>query len=123
MNAKNQPPSLPEADPRSDRFRCGERESKFLAVTMIVVGCLLIVWNTAQAADWPQWRGPTRDGVASKGPKKLWQSDPIPTQKEGGFGSVVVVGSKAYLFVGLKDPLITQDDPFLQCTAKYPDGN
>ena len=104
MNAKNQPPSLPEADPRSDRFRCGERKSKFLAGTMIVVGCLLIVWNTAQAADWPQWRGPTRDGVAAKGPallapwptkgpKKLWQSDPIPTQKEGGFGSVVVVGS------------------------------
>jgi hypothetical protein len=42
----------------------------------------------------------------AKGPKKLWQSDPIPTQKEGGFGSVVVVVGKAYLFVGLKDPLI-----------------
>lgn len=87
---------------------------------MIVVGCLLIAWNTAQAVEnWPQWRGPTRDGVAAKGPallapwpakgpKKLWQSDPIPTQKEGGFGSVVVVGGKAYLFVGLKDPLITR---------------
>jgi hypothetical protein len=42
MNAKNQPPSLPDADPRSDRFRCGERQSKFLAGTMILVGCLLI---------------------------------------------------------------------------------
>lgn len=41
-----------------------------------------------------------RDGVAAKGPSKLWQSDPIPTQKEGGFGSVVVVGSNAYLLSG-----------------------
>jgi hypothetical protein len=44
--------------------------------------------------------------VAAKGPSKLWQSDPIPTQKDGGFGSVVVVVGKAYLFVGLKDPLL-----------------
>ena len=26
------PPSLPDARPRSDRFRCGGRESKFLAI-------------------------------------------------------------------------------------------
>ncbi|MEN9574828.1 MAG: hypothetical protein RL514_2683 [Verrucomicrobiota bacterium] len=36
MNAKNQTPSLPDADPRSDRFRCGGRESKFLAVAVKV---------------------------------------------------------------------------------------
>ena len=29
-----QTPSLPEARPRSDRFRCGGRESKFLAAAM-----------------------------------------------------------------------------------------
>ena len=27
-------PSLPDAHPRSDRFRCGGRESKFLAVSL-----------------------------------------------------------------------------------------
>ncbi len=71
------------------------------------------------AKSWPQWRGPERNGVATKGPallapwpakgpKQVWQSDPIPTGKEGGFGSVVVVDGKAYLFVGLKEPLITR---------------
>jgi hypothetical protein len=29
--AQHQTPSLPAADPRSDRFRCAGRESKFLA--------------------------------------------------------------------------------------------
>jgi hypothetical protein len=42
MNTKNQTIILPDADPRSYRFRCGGRESKLLAETMIVVGCLLI---------------------------------------------------------------------------------
>ncbi len=32
----------------------------------IVAGCLLIVGNTVQAeGNWPQWRGPSRDGVAA----------------------------------------------------------
>ena len=80
---------------------------------------LMLLPNVWAADSWPQWRGPTRDGVAAtgpallapwpaKGPKKLWESDPIPTRKEGGFGSVVVVDGKAYLFVGLKDPLVTR---------------
>ncbi len=65
--------------------------------------------------NWPQWRGPNRDGVAgrglallaawpAKGPRKVWQSEPIPTGKAGGYGSVVVVGGEAYLFAGLKGP-------------------
>ncbi len=86
----------------------------------VVAGCLLIVGNTVQAeGNWPQWRGPNRDGVAAKGPallaawpakgpKKVWQSDPIPIGKEGGYGSIVVADGKAYLFVGLKEPMITR---------------
>jgi outer membrane protein assembly factor BamB len=89
-------------------------------VTMIATACLLAVWTPSQAAEsWPQWRGPTRDGVAAKGPAllaswpangplKVWESEPIPTGKEGGFGSVTVAGGKAYLFVGLKEPLVTR---------------
>ncbi len=33
-----QTPSLPNARPRSDRLRCGGRESKFLAVSLTVSG-------------------------------------------------------------------------------------
>jgi hypothetical protein len=32
LTAEGRTPSLPDARPRSDRFRCGGRESEFLAV-------------------------------------------------------------------------------------------
>ena len=64
----------------------------------------------AAAADWPQWRGPFRNGVLSEGPSlaeswgsegpaKLWESEPIPSDDDGGHGSVVVVDGRAYLSV------------------------
>jgi len=50
--------------------------------------CLLALWCHAafvQADDWPQWRGPNRDGISretgwladwpAEGPKKLWEAD------------------------------------------------
>jgi len=47
------------------------------------------------AADWPQWRGPNRNGAATAGPrlldawpeagaKLMWQSQPIPGLPDGG---------------------------------------
>jgi hypothetical protein len=62
------------------------------------------------AADWPQWRGPNRNGTAAaapalaeawpkEGPKKLWQSEPMPAGQEGGFGSVTVAGDRAFVYV------------------------
>lgn len=62
------------------------------------------------ATDWPQWRGPTRDGVVASGPKLLdtwptngpallWKSAFIPGYANGGCGSVVVAGGKALVFV------------------------
>ena len=67
---------------------------------------------TSQPAstDWPQWRGPNRDGVApagpklldswpASGPKLLWKStEKIPSGREGGCGSLVVANGNAYLF-------------------------
>lgn len=57
----------------------------------------------ASAADWPQWRGPARDGVSKDGgllkqwpaggPKLVWQVNDIGD----GYSTPVVVGSRIYL--------------------------
>src|SRR5437879_1160760 len=53
------------------------------------------------AGDWPQWRGPNRDGVSretgllaswpEKGPKQLWKAD-----AGAGYSSLAVAGGRAY---------------------------
>ena len=60
----------------------------------------------AGAADWPQWRGPNRDGKSAEkgidkawpagGPKLLWKIDTAGA----GYGSVAVVGDKVYVLGG-----------------------
>jgi outer membrane protein assembly factor BamB len=57
----------------------------------------------AVASDWPQWRGPQRNGIAeesgllkpwpAEGPKLLWQVDDIGD----GFSTPAVVGTSIYL--------------------------
>jgi outer membrane protein assembly factor BamB len=71
---------------------------------------LLAVSLTLNAADWPQWRGPMRNGIAPDSPKlldklpaeglrELWQSEEIPTNDEGGLSSPVIADGR--VFVGL----------------------
>lgn len=65
-----------------------------------LLACLLAV--CASAADWPQWRGPNRDGVSKEtgllkawpkaGPKLLWKTD----QAGGGLSGMAVVGGVVY---------------------------
>ncbi len=64
--------------------------------------------GSALSGDWPQWRGPNRDGIAAgspplswpaTGPKVLWKSEQIPANLEGGFGSVSVADGRVYVFV------------------------
>jgi len=68
------------------------------------------------ATDWPQWRGPTRDGIAPAGPKLLdkwpaegpplvWKSEFIPGNEDGGCGSVVVADGKAFVYVNWRGPV------------------
>jgi len=70
-----------------------------------VVPALLVLGacvSLAPAADWPQWMGPTRDGVWTEtglidkfpagGPKVLWRT-PIA----GGFAGPAVVGDRVYV--------------------------
>ncbi|MCB1203316.1 MAG: PQQ-like beta-propeller repeat protein [Verrucomicrobiae bacterium] len=73
--------------------------------------CLLVfVTLNVSADEWPQWRGPDRNGIAAgdidlpetltdeNSPIKLWEtSEEIPSDHYGGHGSVSVAGGKVYL--------------------------
>jgi outer membrane protein assembly factor BamB len=66
---------------------------------------LLILAAAAHAADWPQWRGPTRDGVAVGVP------DPLPAEFQArwsvevglGHSSPVVAGGRVVVFTRRDD--------------------
>lgn len=62
------------------------------------------------AADFPQWRGPQRNGVLADSPKlldaipkdglkELWESEKIPANDDGGLASPVVADGKVYIAV------------------------
>jgi outer membrane protein assembly factor BamB len=70
----------------------------FPATVALLLGGLA---SAVSAADWPQWRGPTRDGVASaaalpsplpRALRRVWQ-----VEVGAGHSSPVVVGDRVYL--------------------------
>lgn len=69
----------------------------------------VILFTCAAMADWPQWRGPNRDGAARQSPpllsalpaeglRPLWHTESIPGGNAGGWGCPVVADGKIYLF-------------------------
>jgi outer membrane protein assembly factor BamB len=77
---------------------------------LTVLSAMLVLVVSASAADWPQWRGPARNGIATTspalleefpkaGPKKLWTSEAIPGSGAGGYGSCSVADGNVYLYV------------------------
>lgn len=75
-----------------------------LLLSALAVLCLLTTINPKTTdSDWPQWRGPARDGVSKEsgllkqwpagGPKLLWQINGIGD----GYSTPVVVGTRIYL--------------------------
>jgi outer membrane protein assembly factor BamB len=80
----------------------------------LVVCCFGLVVNSAFAADWPQWRGPQRDGVSHEtgllkewpkyGPKQIWKVDDVGS----GYSTPAVVGDRIYLLgnKGLDDEFV-----------------
>jgi outer membrane protein assembly factor BamB len=79
-----------------------------LYVLILVLGVFAIVCSTAQAADWPNYRGPNYNGISSEtgwsaswpegGPKVLWKAA-IGT----GFASMAVSDGKVYAMGNIDD--------------------
>src|SRR5262245_3214896 len=74
-----------------------------VAFVFVVYSCALSI-RTSQSAspDWPQWRGPNRDGaIASFTPPKGWPSQLARKWKVDvgiGYASPVLVGNRVYMF-------------------------
>src|SRR6185369_14111098 len=72
-------------------------------VVLRIAVSLYLVPAPVQAADWPQWRGPQRNGVSAEtgllkewpkeGPKLLWKVGDIGM----GYSTPAVVGDRLYL--------------------------
>jgi outer membrane protein assembly factor BamB len=89
---------------------------RFNRLIYIVSTCAVLVVTTA--ANWPQWRGPSRDGISketgllqewpTEGPKLLWQKDGLGD----GYSTPSIVGDRIFLInnKGL-------DDEFVQCLS------
>src|SRR5437588_54895 len=72
--------------------------------TKCLLAALLTTAALASAADWPQWRGPNRDGISQeKGLRKEWpkQGPPLVWRASGiigrGYSTPAVVGDRVYL--------------------------
>lgn len=83
-----------------------------------VAGLACVFALAAGAADWPQWRGPERNGISKEtglikdwpkdGPKLLWQVNDI----DYGYSTPAVVGPHLYLLSNKGN-----DDEFVQALA------
>jgi outer membrane protein assembly factor BamB len=74
-----------------------------------LTGLGLLAWSvTAFATDWPQWRGPDRNGVApdspplrttwsNQAPPLVWTSEPFPGGRYGCYASPVAAGGKVFV--------------------------
>ncbi len=94
-----------------------------------LIGGLLITTfaSTIFAAEWNQWRGPARDGVAVDSPALIsalpadgiepaWLSEPILSARSGGWGCPVVADGRVYLYSHTREK--ASDEP--DTKRKYP---
>ena len=73
-----------------------------------VAAALACACLVAAAADWPQWRGPRRDGVSTESGLSVDWADGAPTELwtraiGEGFSGVSVVGDRVYTMAGQGD--------------------
>ena len=89
-----------------------------LTLSVLVGAVLLLAVVRARADEWPQWRGPNRDGHSKEtgllkewpkdGPRLIWQVKDLG----GGYSTPSVAGGRVYLMVnkGLEDEFVTARD-------------
>jgi len=80
---------------------------KFYGFVLIIPALLMMGWNFIPSAtdDWPQWRGPNRDGISREtgllknwpkdGPKVLWR---VPSGE--GYAGIVIAKDRGYTMFG-----------------------
>jgi len=73
----------------------------------------VVLCAAAWAGDYPQWRGPARNGIVADspalattwpkaGPPRLWTTTTLPAGGDGGFGCPAVVGEKVFVYANVK---------------------
>src|SRR5580692_4311888 len=92
-----------------------------ISTWLSVLAGLLFAGRVAAADDWPQWRGPERNGLGPKSPalvnslaglSPLWLADRIPSGDQGGRGGLVVHAGKLYGLVSTAAKGAATDDVF-----------
>jgi outer membrane protein assembly factor BamB len=75
---------------------------RLCAVALLAVGLARTVGSQTNALDWPQWRGPGRDGhVAGFVPPKVWPDRLTQRWKVdvgSGYATPLLVGNRIYMF-------------------------
>ena len=87
-----------------------------VALLLSAAGAVVAGPASQGSTDWPQWRGPNRDGVAAsspklldawpkEGPPRVWKSEYIPSFRVGGASSPVVADGKVFVYVSWYHPV------------------
>lgn len=88
-----------------------------VALLTVASSTIALLPGSLSAADWNQWRGPSRDGLAHESPQLLdglpatglsavWTADDdIAAAQSGGWSSPIVAAGKVYLFAHKKTRL------------------
>src|ERR1700754_3963304 len=79
------------------------RRTRSMTLAMFVTLSALAAAQSAPVSDWPQWRGPNRDGVSTEkgllqewpsgGPARVWAIAGLG----GGYGAVSVAGDRVFV--------------------------